>query len=281
MTDSGQNRPVRIPSEPSSGELRLIMALWPLLGRRIAALELGRGGRGRSRVPPIPDQLRWAGLYELPFARHLAAAAVAFDMDRELIGAARHAIPVASLAKLTSVYVKHESREGGAEVSGAIAAESWMKAGYLRSMRESLRSLLVSGRSVNDLVARARDAADDRALLEAIRVDPAVLLGTTGAARLARALLEDDSRFVRGVQKAMAGGLAPRQAAREAAGIAAVEALAPAPWQELGERQLQAVFRALRREAVVAAANRVGRTRIRARLARIARERCVAARPRA
>jgi len=273
MTDSGSSRPVRISLDPSPGELRLILALWPLLGRRIAALHLG-GGRGRPRVPPIPDQLRWAGLYELPFARHLAAAAVAFDMDRELIGAARHAIPVASLAKLTKVYVKHESRDGGAEVSGAIAAESWMKAGYLRSMRESLRSLLVSGRSVNELVARARDAADDRALLEAIRIDPAVLLGATGAARMARALLEDDTRFLRGLHKAMASGPTPRQAAREEAGIATVDALALAPWQDLEDRNLLGVFRALRREAAAGAGKRAGRARLQARLARMALERC-------
>lgn len=233
-------------------------------------------------MPPIPDQLRWAGLYELPFPRHLAAAAVAFDMDRELIGAARQAIPVASLAKLTSVYVKQESREAHTEVSGAIAAESWMKAGYLRSMRQSLRSLLVYGCSVNALVARARDQGADRALLDAIRIDPGVLLGTTGAARMARALLEDDARFVRGVNKAMAGGLAPRQSAREAAGLAAVEAIAAAPWHDLGERQLLALFRALRREA--AASGPAGKARVRARLGSIALERVFAAgkpRPRA
>jgi len=69
----------------------------------------------------------------------------------------------------------------------------------------------------------------------------------------------------------MAGGLAQRLCAREAAGIAAVEAIAPAPWQELGDPELLAVFRALRREA--AAAGRTGKRRSRARLARMALER--------
>lgn len=267
--DAQRARPRRGSSDPSAGELRLVVSLWPLLVRRIAALEPGRDGRGRAAIAPIPDQLRWAGLYELPFPRHLAAAAVAFDMDRELIGAARQAIPVASLAKLTSVYVKHESRETGTEASGGIAAESWTKAGYLRSMRESLRALLVFGCSVNELVARARDAGDDRALLDAVRIDPGALLGTTGAARLARALLENDRRFVRAVNKAMSDGLGPRQAARETAGTAAVEAIAAAPWQELGDRDLLALFRVLRREAAAGA----GRARVRARLARMALDR--------
>jgi len=274
-TDAGQDRAARTSRDPSADELRLIVALWPLLDRRIAALELGRGGRDAPAVPPIPDQLRWAGLYELPFPRHLAAAAVAFDMDRELIGAARQAIPVASLARLTSVYVKHESREGGVEVSGAIAAETWMRAGYLRSMRESLRALLVFGRSINELVARARDTADDRALLNAIRIDPAVLLGTTGAARMARALLENDTRFVRGMNKAMTDGPTLRQRRRESSSVAAVEAIAGASWHELGDKALLAAFRGLRREA--AATARGGRARVRARLARMAIERIPAA----
>lgn len=274
-TKTGQDRRTRASPDPSPGELRLIVALWPLLGRRIAALEPGRLGRGRPAVPPIPDQLRWAGLYELPFPRHLAAAAVAFDMDRELIGAARQAIPIASLARLTSVYVKHESREAGTEVSGTIAAESWTKAGYLRSMRESLRSLVVYGCSINELVARARDAAEDRPLLEAIRIDPAVLLGTTGAARMARALLEGDARFVRGVHKAMADGPAPRQQAREATGIAAIEAISAVAWQDLADGELLTLFRRLRREAASATRGRRSRAWARARL-RLVAERAAA-----
>ena len=268
-TDPRQRLPGRRSPDPSPGDLRLVVALWPLLERRIGALELGRGGRGRARVLPAADQLRWPGLYELPFPRHLAAAAVAFDMDRELIGAARQAIPVASLARLTSVYVKHESHETGPGVSGAIAAESWTRAGYLRSMRESLRALLVFGCSVNELVARARDGGDDRALHDAIRIDPAVLLGATGAARMARALLEGDTRFVRAVNKAMGEGLGSRQSAREATGIAAVEAIATSPWQALDDRRLLALFRGLRRTA--AGAGVAGKAR--ARLGRLAIDR--------
>ena len=245
-----------------------MLSLWPLLVERIDGLRLGRGG---PAIAPIPDQLRWAGLYELPFPRHLAAAAVAFDMDRELIGAARQAIPVASLARLTSVYVKHESRGGGAGLEGQIAAETWTKASYLRSMRESLRALLAYGATLNELVGRARDAGDDRALLDAVRIDPGVLLGTTGATRLARALLEDDTRFVRAVNAAMSDGLAPRPRSREQAGVAAVEALAQTAWEELGDRRLLAVFRMLRREGLTA--GRATGRRTRARLARLAGER--------
>ncbi len=261
-------RPGRRPSDPSPSELRLVLSLWPLLVERIDGLRLGRGGHA---IAPIPDQLRWAGLYELPFPRHLAAAAVAFDMDRELIGAARQAIPVASLARLTSVYVKHDARGSGAGLEGQIAAETWTKASYLRSMRESLRALLVFGLSLNELVGRARDVGDDRALLDAIRIDPGVILGTTGATRLARALLEHDGRCVRAVNIALSEGLAPRQRARERTGVAAVEALAGTAWEELGDRRLLALFRMLRREAD--AHGRTGGRRTRARLARLAAER--------
>lgn len=221
-------------------------------------------------VAPIPDQLRWAGLYELPFPRHLAAAAVAFDMDRELIGAARQAIPVASLARLTRVYVKHEGRHGAAGPEGQVAAEAWTKASYLRSMRESLRALLVYGLSLNELVARARDGGDDRALVDAVRIDPGVLLGTTGATRLARALLENDGRFVRAIRTAMAEGLAPRDRMRELAGVAAVEALSGGDWERLDDRRLPGLFRALRRE--VGGSGRVDR-KLRARLDRLVAER--------
>jgi hypothetical protein len=252
-------------------ELRLVLALWPLLTRRIDALAMASRPGRRKRPAPVPDQLRWSGLYELPLARHLAAAAVAFDMDRELIGAARQAIPVASLAELTAVYVKQDPHDAGSTASTATAkaGEAWMQAGYLRSIRESLRALLVYGRSINDLVAAARDGGDDRALFDAIRVDPVVLNGTTGATRLARALLEEDAAAVRAIRAAVAMGLTARQIDRERAAIAAIDAITSVDWQPLRDASLLALFRRLRREA---AAGSPGSARTASKLARLAAE---------
>ena len=80
------------------------------------------------------------------------------------------------------------------------------------SVYHSLRCLLVFGCYLNDLIAMARQG-DERALFNAIRIDPTVVGCPSVVARISRAVLLEDHRFFAKLKAALSGKLQKREQA--------------------------------------------------------------------
>lgn len=193
-------------------ELRVLIDLLPLMEARVAeagALVREAGARMKHSVTVGPA---WAHVYDLSFREHMALAAVTFDIDRELIAASKSELPISALRDLVLQVDEIElDTEGMTDEEMTRAA--WGGLSLSLSMYNTMRCLMTFGRYINEMLAVAREKNDDKALLNAIRVDPTVVGSRTALVRLSRAVLERDSKFLGSVRKAMKGSLTKRQEA--------------------------------------------------------------------
>lgn len=85
--------------------------------------------------------------------------------------------------------------------------------GYLVLLFFSFRSLQVFGLYLNDLIALVRQGgkAGDKALMQAIKIDPTVLGCPSVVQRLSRASIENDIGFFNSIKKAINGSLTKRE----------------------------------------------------------------------
>jgi len=161
----------------------------------------------------------WCQLYELPAKEHFARCMVALgagDMLQELAQAPNQMQVMASKVEEVRASNKDdlddqddlsdEERDNTRRSLGVVF-------GLTQSVANSLRALLIFGHYINDLVAIARAGGDnaDRALLSAVKVDPTVLGCSTAMARISRAVMLDDKKFIGQVRKAIGGALTKRE----------------------------------------------------------------------
>lgn len=88
--------------------------------------------------------------------------------------------------------------------------------GYGLLLTKSVRSLMVYGFYINDLVAIARTAtaikSRDEALLKAVRMDASVVGCPTASSRISKAVLLNDTKFLKKLNNAILGKLGVREA---------------------------------------------------------------------
>jgi hypothetical protein len=141
---------------------------------------------------PLP----WAFLYEVPLLTiaHLFVRAVA----EEHSALPADAKPITLEAMRALVESNWEDELPVNEIQEVMPILAPLGA----AMYRTLKSISYFGCSLNTLVARAR-AGDDPSLLKAVRIDPGVLTGPTGAARLNQAVLLAEKKFLASLASAM------------------------------------------------------------------------------
>ncbi len=207
-------------------ELRIVIALMPLMEARVAEAAQALREAGERFAHANEAGATWAHLYDLPFREHLARAAVEFGIDREVVAASQGVLPMSVLRDLAAAVGTEGDPVSTLPPESVGPGPSWAFVGAGYSLLASIRALLVHGVFLNDLLARARERHDDRAFLNAVRIDPTVLSSRTGGVRLGRACLEGDSRFLAAIRRAMAGVQGPAQQARMQRARAALLSLA-------------------------------------------------------
>lgn len=170
--------------------------------------------RNRLFDPAAPQQV-WAGLYELPFNQCLATLVNSFG----LANCAKQILDSPNrIEALNSWHEKLQTDDSdNQDLNPVLTIE---QARFIYSFNtivvKNLKSLMIYGYYINDLVKIAREGPyneRDKALLKAIKIDPAVILCKTAAERLSRAVLLHEESFLRGLRNSLNGKLGAKEAA--------------------------------------------------------------------
>jgi hypothetical protein len=141
--------------------------------------------------------ISWSALYELPFASLAAVAIVAMGDLRTLQTCAAQADPQEAILNWAESY-EPASQEGVTPDQAILVVacifaivHCWAAVGWYST-------------SLCTLIERAR-GGDDESFLRAVSVDPSCLCGPTGSARLSRAVMQSDTRFLKQVRRQLMG----------------------------------------------------------------------------
>lgn len=156
----------------------------------------------------------WCHLYELQAKEHFATVVVAIgaaDICKEISIAPNQiqAIPTATAA----FFEEFDKLEFSAEDKEYLRKVNASILGLSSSVIFSFRSLQIFGLYLNDLIALVRQGgkAGDKALMQAIKIDPTVLGCPSVVQRLSRASIEKDTAFFNLIKKAINGSFSRRE----------------------------------------------------------------------
>lgn len=156
----------------------------------------------------------WSHLYEHPFLEHVARIAVFFvagDTIRKCAAAQR---PIQA-AEAYIQQLDDDDSELTPEDKENIRPNLALVFGLVTSLLRSLQCLMAYGTYLNDLVAQVRQGnrQGDDALFKAVKIDPSVMGAPSLNARISRAVLEDDQRFLSALKRAINGPLSKQHQA--------------------------------------------------------------------
>lgn len=203
----------------SSEDLAVLLSYVPLLfAEEAEARELLNEKADRILAADCAN-FSWCQFYELPAKEHFARCVVAFgavDMLQQLAKAPNQLQTMSKFIEEIGASDDEDVGEGddlSDEERENLRRGLGVVFGLSKSIVNSLRSLLIFGHYMNDLVAivRAGGAAADSALLSAVKIDPTVLGCPTAVTRLSRAVMLDDKKFLGEVRKAISGMLNKRE----------------------------------------------------------------------
>ncbi|GIK26014.1 MAG: hypothetical protein BroJett006_22600 [Betaproteobacteria bacterium] len=200
----------------SPADLAQFLALYPkLLEGEREARDLLKEKGDMILAPDMPGPT-WSHLYELPAKEHFItgmAALGAQDQLKQLAQSSNQIQEILYIAESLDEDEDEEDWEPTDEEREALRKALGVVFAMTMSVLKSLRSLMVFGVYLNDLVAlvRAGGAQGDKALLQAVKIDPTVLACPSVNARISRAILLDDHAFLAKVHRAMEGKLTKRE----------------------------------------------------------------------
>lgn len=153
-----------------------------------------------------PRGFRWSGAYELPIEEHLARLIILTGQDKFMVGVGKSSDPVEAIrSELERPEFGDDAELNTAMVGGPHSFVYFL--GLLWALMRSFECVAIYGSYINELVALGRSGHPDRdrALLRAIRIDPSVVAGPTGARRISTAIVMGDQTFLDEVRLAMEG----------------------------------------------------------------------------
>lgn len=235
-------------------DLRIFLEFWP---RFIAEGEESRQGMAEDRDKLLGEDalpFAWCHLYELPFKEHvvLALTDIAQNFDEMLdpkqvvswlneLAASRSQIgEVPSLvAKIGQHFdaMPNPSKEQGEKIRPVLANTF----GKACSMLNAMSCVLYHGCFLNELIERVR-TGDDKALFDAVRIDPTVIGCISVSSRISKATLLQDNSFFAKLKAAINGKMAKREQANFQKMRLVLEVLHEAGATRLSDAQLHELF---------------------------------------
>ncbi|WP_018508797.1 hypothetical protein [Thiobacillus thioparus] len=233
--------------------LRTFLALWPFISKEAEDAQQMLIEDQDILLGKEVELFAWCHLYELPFKQHIAAVNAGVLVgyakilqEEDLSGWHRQlADTPGQIAALPDVISQVEHHFDAQELSKADAEEMRPTlAAYLGlalSMYNSLRCVLYHGCFLNELIERVR-ADNDKALFDAIRVDPTVIGCPSVSNRISKAALLRDDDFFDKLKAAINGTLAKRDQANFQKMRLVLEILHEAGATRLSDAQLHELF---------------------------------------
>lgn len=199
----------------SSDDLKLLLAYYPqLIGPELAEARQTMLEKKDTFFSEDATKVVWCHLYEMPAKQHFLAVAISLGAENAIREIAQspnqiQALPVA----LDKAFAEIDAWEATAEEAAQIQKNLQSIFGLVTSVINSLRSLMVFGGYLNDLIATVRAGGEDadKALLSAVKIDPTVLGCPSVVTRMSRVVMLGEQGFLDDVRKAMAGNLTKRE----------------------------------------------------------------------
>jgi hypothetical protein len=189
----------------------------------------------------------WCHLYELPIKQHMFLPLTGFLQDEKFfnifksLATSKDQIAYApKMAKQVDSYfdaLDPPSKEEAIELMPIIAQYF----GTSLSVFHSLRCVLYHGCFLNELIERVR-TGDDKALFDAIRLDPTVVGCKSVIERISKAALLHDKRFFAKLKAALNGNIAKREQANYQKMRLVFEILNETKSEKLNDHQLYELF---------------------------------------
>lgn len=163
----------------SSGDLKLLLAYYPqLAGSELEEARPMLLAKEDLIFSADAPKASWCQLYELPADQHFVQVAVALSAGEVVREIAQSPNPILALPDAVA---KQSAEIDAWEITEEEEAE-YRKSlpvlfGLSVSVINSVRSLMIFGCYLNELIAKSREGGDigDRALLSAVKIDPTVL----------------------------------------------------------------------------------------------------------
>lgn len=199
----------------SSDDLQLLLAEWPRIEAEVNEIRPMLAEDIGGMFSGVPVQGSWCQYYEMPFVAHIDRVQKTFGLAEHVQAIASAPSPIQEAVRFTREVEKAFTAEEvvGIEVARQLFPGVYLALGLSLSVYNSLRSLMVFGRSLNDLVclvrANGRDA--DAALFCAVKIDPSVLGCPSVLSRLSRAVLTNDQVFLKALKRSLLGKLTKRE----------------------------------------------------------------------
>lgn len=160
-------------------------------------------------------QVVWAGLYEVDFPTCLALIIHQFGIADDMSAISKSENPLEKLVTWIEAQ-RSEDDDDGESVSAEYFEFIRCVHAYNTALLKNIRALLVYGVYLNDLLKIAREGDPkkrDKALLDAIKIDPSVVGCKTATERISRAVLMKDEHFFSKLRRALAGKLGAKEQA--------------------------------------------------------------------
>jgi hypothetical protein len=234
-------------------DLRLFLEFWPKLSAEADEVQKMLFEDNDKFLCKDVEPFAWCHLYEVPFRRHvtLANAAIVQGYDG-LINAEqvtdwyKQIVDTpGQIGALPDVYRQIEHHFDASEPS-----EDDVKRllptlagifGLGLSIKYSLRCVLYHGCFLNELIERIR-AGDDKALFDAVRIDPTVIGCISVSCRISKAALLQDNSFFAKLKAAINGKMAKREQANFQKMRLVFEVLLESGASRLSDSQLHQLF---------------------------------------
>jgi len=200
----------------TGADLRLFLQLVDVFREEEKELLEDVQSKPEKLLGPNALSVYWCGFYEKPFIEHLGAMVGALGFEEVVKEVANSSKPVEAMAAfIDGADAELETAFSGLGSDEKNAMEKMLPAllALLYSVCMSLRSLLVYGCYLNDLIARVRVDRDRHALFSAVKIDPTALGCPSVVAEIGRARLSGDKRFFYKLRNSIDGKFTKREQA--------------------------------------------------------------------
>lgn len=227
--------------------IRTFLEFWPKFSANFEDAWLSLSNEEELCFGKNAIKFSWCHLYELPVKEHIEKHLTGIMQDENLLTiykdlkASKDQIAyIPKMANQVDSYfdaLEPPSKEEAIELMPVIAAFF----GSSLSVFHSLRCVLYHGCFLNELVERVR-TGDDKALFDAIRLDPTVIGCKAVIERISKAALLQDNDFFSDLKRALNGKATKREQANYQKMRLVFEILHEAKSEKLNDDQLYELF---------------------------------------
>ena len=234
-------------------DLRIFLEFWPSISVEADEAQQMFIDKKDKLLNDDAEPFAWCYLYELPLRQHMTLVTAAIIQGDDVLlnveqvtDWCKQAVDtpgqIGALPDIARQIDRHfDAMEPSEEDAERLLPSLAGIFGLGMSLQHTLHCVLYHGCFMNELIERVR-AGDDKALFDAVRIDPTVIGCISVACRISKAALLQDNRFFAKLKAAINGKMAKREQANFQKMRLVFEVLHEAGASRLNDSQLQQLF---------------------------------------